>query len=97
MTVRFLAPAEHELDDAISYYNAEVAGLGDAFLLEVISALDRIRHFPDAWHPLSENTRRCQLKRFPYALIYEASDSGVLIVAVANLHRHPAYWKSRTS
>lgn len=95
MKVRFLTPAEYELDDAIAYYNAEVAGLGDAFLLEVISAIDRIRHFPNAWHPLSEHTRRCQLKRFPYALIYHADQSEILIVAVANLHRHPDYWKAR--
>ena len=63
--------------------------------LEVLSAIERIRRFPSAWHPLSESVRRCQLKRFPYGLIYVASDPEVLIVAVACLHRRPDYWRNR--
>jgi plasmid stabilization system protein ParE len=97
MRVRFLEPARHELDETISYYNTELASLGEAFLLEVLSAIERIRHHPKAWHPLSENTRRCRLKRFPYGLIYEADDAEVLIIAVANLHRRPDYWRKRRS
>jgi toxin ParE2 len=95
MRVRFLEPARQELDEAISYYNTELAGLGEAFLLEVLSALARIRQYPKAWHSLTENTRRCQLKRFPYGLIYEADEAEVLIIAVANLHRRPSYWRNR--
>lgn len=30
MNVRLLEPAEQELDEAVAYYNAQVAGLGDA-------------------------------------------------------------------
>jgi hypothetical protein len=95
MRVRFLEPARLELDEAISYYNTELAGLGEAFLLEVLSSIERIRHYPKAWHPLSENTRRCQLKRFPYGVVYEAGEAEVLIIAVANLHRRPGYWRNR--
>ena len=48
MNFRVLEPAQHELDEAISYYNSQVAGLGDAFLLEVVAAIERIRRFPEA-------------------------------------------------
>ena len=51
MNVRVLEVAEKELDEAVSYYNNQVAGLGDAFLLEAVAAIERIRQFPDAWHP----------------------------------------------
>lgn len=95
MKVRFLEPAQQELDETISYYNAELAGLGEVFLLEVLSALERIRQYPKAWHPLTENTRRCRLKRFPYGLIYEADQEQVHIIAVANLHRRPDFWRNR--
>lgn len=93
MKIRFLEVAQQELDEAVAYYNAEVAGLGEAFLLEALSALDRIQRFPDAWHPLSKTTRRCRLRRFPYGLVYQVDDEGTLIVAVANLHRRPDYWR----
>ena len=95
MNVRVLEIAQRELDEAVSYYNGQVAGLGDAFLLEAIAAIERIRQFPDAWHPLGENVRRCRLRRFPYGLIYHADESGVLVVAVAHSHRRPDYWRDR--
>ncbi len=95
MNVRVLEIAQRELDEAVSYYNGQVAGLGDAFLLEAIAAIERIRQFPDAWHPLGENVRRCRLRRFPYGLIYHADENGVLVVAVAHTHRRPEYWRDR--
>jgi toxin ParE2 len=70
-------------------------GLGDSFLIEVLNAIERINRFPLAWHPFSSNTRRCQLHRFPYGIIYQITDTEILIVAIAHLHRKPDYWKER--
>ncbi|MFW6134669.1 MAG: type II toxin-antitoxin system RelE/ParE family toxin [Elusimicrobiota bacterium] len=95
MKINFLEIAQIELDDAIEYYNYEVPGLGDAFLTEVLNALDRIGEFPEAWHPCSERARRCQTRRFPYGIIYQIREQEILIVAIANLHRKPDYWKDR--
>ena len=60
MKIDFLEIAQIELDDAIDYYNYEAPGLADAFLIEVLNALDRIVEFPEAWHPCSKRARRCQ-------------------------------------
>jgi hypothetical protein len=90
-----LEPAERELDDAVTYCNAQASGLGDAFLLELLRAIDLISPYPDAWHPLGSDTRRCRLRRFPYAVIYAREPEGLLIVAVAHLHRRPGYWRER--
>lgn len=49
-SIRFLDVAQLELDEAVEYYNRERAGLGDEFLTEVLSALDRIGRLPEAWH-----------------------------------------------
>ncbi len=95
MEINFLEIAQKELDDAIEYYNHEVHGLGDAFLIEVLNALDRIGKFPEAWHPCSKRTRRCQTRRFPYGIIYQMREKEILIVAIANLHRKPDYLKNR--
>ena len=95
MTVRFLEIAEVELDQAIHWYTAQAPGLGDAFLIEVLSAADRIARYPDAWPPLSEAVRRCRLSRFPYGLIYTIDKGDALVLAVAHLHRRPDYWRDR--
>jgi hypothetical protein len=95
MKINFLEVAQYELDEAIEYYNYELPGLGDAFLTEVLNALDRTCKFPEAWQPCSERTRRCQTRRFPYGIIYQLRDKEILVVAIANLHRKPEYWKDR--
>lgn len=95
MKINFLEIAQIELDNAIEYYNYESPGLGDTFLTEILNALDRIGEFPEAWHPCSNRTRRCQTRRFPYGIIFQVREHEILIVAVANLHREPDYWKDR--
>jgi plasmid stabilization system protein ParE len=95
VTVRFLETAEIELDQAVHWYDAQALGLGKAFLIEVLSAVDRVERFPEAWHPLSERIRRCRLSRFPYGLIYTIDNSDILVLAIAHLHRRPDYWRDR--
>ena len=95
MQIRLLEIAQIELDDSIEYYNSESHGLGNELLVEVLHALDRIKNFRKAWHPFTETTRRCQLRRFPYGIIYQILDTEILVIAVANLHRNPDYWKDR--
>lgn len=97
MEVRFLDVAQQELDETVEYYNTESQGLGDEFLLEVLSSLDRISQFPEAWHPFTANSRRCQTRRFPYGIAYQIMELEILIVAVAHLHRKPSYWVDRIS
>jgi plasmid stabilization system protein ParE len=93
--VRFLEIAEIELDEAVHWYGEQAPGLGDAFLIEVLSATDRITRFPEAWHPLADGIRRCRLSRFPYGLIYIIDDGDILVLAIAHLHRRPDYWRDR--
>jgi hypothetical protein len=66
--VRLLEIAEIELDEAIRWYETQESGLGQAFLIEVLSAADRIERFPKGWQSLDEGVRRCRLGRFPYGL-----------------------------
>ena len=95
MRIRFLEIAEVELHESIEYYSHEVPGLGKAFLSEVMSALDRIGKYPETWQACSKRTKRCQTRRFPYAIVYQIRKDEILIVAIANLHRKPDYWKNR--
>jgi len=95
MEIRFLDVAQQEFDEAVEYYNVESSGLGDQFLIEVLGCLERIKQFPHAWHPFTENSRRCQTRRFPYGIAYQILESEILIVAVVNLHRRPDYWLDR--
>jgi hypothetical protein len=82
VTVRFLQIAEIELDEAMQWYESQALGLGEAFLIEVLSAVHRISLYPEAWHPLDEQVRRCRLNRFPFGLIYTV---GRAVIPLARL------------
>ena len=91
MKIQLLEIAQIELDEAVEYYNSESHGLGDEFLLDLLKAIERVSLFPKAWHPFSNSTRRCRLRRFPYGIIYQIQSEEI----IANLHRKPDYWKER--
>ena len=95
MKTRFLLPARRELNEAICYYNAQRVNLGDEFRDEAWETIRRIIIFPQAWHPLGGTIRRCQLQRFPYGIIYQPSESEILVISVAHLHQAPERWRSR--
>lgn len=95
MKTRFLLPARLELIEAIRYYNAQRVRLGDEFRDETLDTIQRIQKFPQAWHSLGGTIRRCQMHRFPYGVIYEPSESEILVIAIAHLHQAPEYWRSR--
>jgi plasmid stabilization system protein ParE len=95
MNYRFLPQAESDLGDAIDQYETCQPGLGSEFLIEVRQTVARIIEYPDGWTQVSENARRCLTNRFPYEIIYTIEGGMILILAVANQHRHPDFWKSR--
>ena len=95
VNVQFVNTANDELANAIEYYNYQLPGLGSEFYKEINRAINRINKFPYAWTKIGLYTRRCLLKRFPYALYYTLENESILILAIANLHRKPEYYKNR--
>jgi plasmid stabilization system protein ParE len=95
MTVRLLVPAQAELDEAIAWYAEQAPGLGDAFFIETLKAIQLVEQHPQAWHPLATNIRRCRLRRFPYSVVYTQDGADILVLAIAHQHRKPNYWKTR--
>ncbi|HDR15087.1 MAG TPA: type II toxin-antitoxin system RelE/ParE family toxin [Desulfobacteraceae bacterium] len=93
--VRMMKPAEQEMFDAAVYYELQVAGLGQAFLDRMASAVADIGENPERWPIVMRNIRRRLVHRFPYGLFYRVDADEVVVLAVAHLHRHPTYWAKR--
>jgi len=91
----FHPEAEEELNLAVDYYNQCQANLGRDFAKEVYTAIQNIVAFPEAWTPLSKNTRRCPVNRFPFGVIYQTENNEILIIAIMQLNRKPRYWQDR--
>lgn len=95
MTFCFHPRAVAEFDEAVRYYEECQSGLGLEFAEEVYAAIQRVSEYPEAWSAMSPNTRRCLVNRFPYGVIFQVRSSTLRIIAVANLHRRPDYWRDR--
>jgi hypothetical protein len=95
MRYYFHPRADGEFDEAVRYYEECQPGLGLDFAEEVCAAIGRISEYPDAWATLSKNTRRCLVNRFPYGVIFQVKSGMLRIIAIANLHRRPDYWRDR--
>ena len=95
MKVKFLTAAETELAEITRYYERQRLRLGLEFRTELLHTLTRIRHYPDAWTPLSPQICRCQVTRFPYSVIYEVREDHILIVALQHHKQEPDLWQER--
>jgi hypothetical protein len=95
MKLRMLSVAREEFLEAVRYYNGQREGLGFEFAGEVKNTLLRISGFPEAWPLLSERSRRCLVKRFPYAILYRFDKQYILVVAIMHMSRDPKRWQDR--
>jgi hypothetical protein len=69
MRCLFLSSAAEDSAAAIEYYDAVSPGLGLGFVAELERTLQRVLLNPEAWARVSDDHRRCRLRRFPYAVI----------------------------
>ena len=95
MTFSFHPEAEAEFNESIEYYEEREQGLGYDFSIEVFECIQKIVNYPTAWPVIEEDIRRCLVNRFPYGIIYSIEQSGIFVLAVMHLSRHPDYWKNR--
>lgn len=87
-----LPAARREFLEEVERYEAEVAGLGAEFIVEVERAAERIAVLPRHGSPYLAGTRRVVLRRFPYSVVYRLErGDGALIVAIAHHSRRPGY------
>jgi len=68
--------------------------LGGDFLDEVDAGMDRILQFPEAWGRLGDGFRKCNLRRFPFSVIYSIQDDReIVVVSVFHQSRMPRSWQ----
>ena len=92
MKILFSKFAKNELDDAVTFYETELAGLGRLFKEEIKSSVSRIKEHPEAWSIEKGDVRKALLHRFPYKILYSIEKDHIVILAVAHQHRKPNYW-----
>ena len=92
--VEFVSEAQDEHLEALTWYWERSPSAASRFEAEVETAVEMIQRAPAAWARYM-GCGRFLLHHFPFAIIYEESESVIREVAVAHCHRKPGYWKQR--
>jgi plasmid stabilization system protein ParE len=87
--------AEVEIAEAASWYETRSPGLGLEFLRAVELSLGVIQRNPYEHQAVFRDVRRAAVKRFPYGLMYAATEQEVIVVACIHGRRNPNRWKGR--
>lgn len=95
-TLDFLHVVEADVQDAFDWYELQLPGLGEDFLLSVDAVINGITRNPLLHAVLYKNVRKANIKRFPFGVFYAMEKNLITIIAVVHLARHPKTWKSRT-
>jgi len=93
--VRFLEPAEAEIDEAVAYFDRQIKGLGDRFEREVEATVALITEHPEIGSPLTKRIRKFRVRKFKYKVIYILDGDEIIIIAVAHHKKRPRYWRHR--
>jgi toxin ParE1/3/4 len=99
MAVELVIAPDAELDVAAAYvwYEGRRPGLGEEFLSSVDACLESIRRRPEMYPVVHEACHRSLIRRFPYAVFYERSETTATIFAVFHTSRDPGKWRQRIS
>jgi plasmid stabilization system protein ParE len=90
-----LSEAEQDVAQAYMWYEEQEPGLGEEFLQCVDACIQFIRRNPEIYEVAHENYRRAVVRRFPYVVFYEDSDTTVVAYAVCHCSQDPKKWRSR--
>ena len=96
MAIDFTPLAAIELDEAMQFYEAQISGLGKQFIAEFRRTIRYVSIMPYAWRKVGDHTRRVNIKKFPYLVLYVIDGKNILITCVAHQHRDPKFYLERT-
>ena len=87
---------KNDIHTALRYYDSEGGKkLGDRFFDEIEETVTQITKNPTRYHFSDGKQRRAQLKKFPYHILFEATEDTIWIGVIRHDKRHPSYGLKR--
>ena len=87
--------AQREFDEAADWYDRQRVGLGAEFIDEVNRVLEDIGDQAELHAVVHEDLREALVRRFPYAVYFQAEPDRVVVVAIVHTSRDPSRWQNR--
>jgi plasmid stabilization system protein ParE len=95
LPLRYHPEARAEAFDAFEWYRLRSSNASRRFQQQLELAQGAIQDSPESWAAYLHGTRRYQLKRYPYLVVFRIQSNQIDIIAVAHGRRRPGYWRDR--
>ena len=97
MRIRILDSASRDLVEGYHFYEKQEAGLGSYFVDSLFSDIDSLQLYAGIHPVFFDKYCRMLAKRFPFAIYYKIAENDVLVYAVLDCRRNPAWTRERVS
>ena len=94
MKIRVLSPARYDLIEGYWFYEEREAGLGDYFTESIYADIETLVRIAGI-HLVIFDTHRMVASRFPFSIYYSVNESEILVHAVLDNRRDPAWISQR--
>lgn len=94
MKLRILDAVSRDLIEGHHFYETQQAGLGAYFLDSLFSDIDSLQLYAGIHAVYFGHYHRALSKRFPFAIYYKVLEQEVLVSAVLDCRRSPAWIKT---
>jgi hypothetical protein len=94
MRIEILDEVENDLVNGYAFYERQPQGLGQYFLDSLFSDLESL-HIYAGIHAMHFGFHRLLAKRFPFAVYYRIQDKVILVYAILDCRRDPAWIRNR--
>lgn len=92
----FVRPdAAADIEQAHVWYESQRSGLGDEFLDAVLAVFQMLLDSPRRYRVVHRDTRRANVRRFPYGVFYRTIEADVVVIACFHASRDPRRWRGR--
>ncbi len=90
--ISFHPDVAEDIKVAYLWYEKQLQGLGDRFIVELEDGYSSIFDFPNLWANFQYGFKRYILNKFPFSIIYKISNNQIIVVSVMHNSRKPNYW-----
>ena len=93
--IRILQSAADDLIQGYTFYENQKVGLGEYFLDSLFADIDSLALYAGS-HPIHfDSFYRMLARRFPFAVYYKITASDIIVYAVLDCRRNPAWIRKR--
>jgi len=95
MKIRILPAANEDLINGYHFYEQQQTGIGDYFLDSLFSDIDSLLIYQGIHPNCFDHYQRMLARHFPFAIYYRAQEGEIIVYAVLDTRRKPAWIKDR--